>query len=93
VPALWREEIYDPEDRLKDAEVHGGKNGPRWTYERHDLAQEARAVYMPRIPEGQETDTRFSFMFDPSETTFSEDFWDGHVEGRHDRAMAWNVNF
>ena len=74
---LWREEIYDSEGRLKEAEVHGGKNGPRWTYDRDDPEQEYRAVYMPRIPESQETDTQFSYMFDPSEDYFSISFWDG----------------
>jgi hypothetical protein len=88
VPALWREEIYDPEGRLKDAEVHGGNNGPRWTYEKHDLAQEVRAVYMPRIPERQQTDTRFSFMFDPSETTFFETFWDGTIVNKTGRELT-----
>ena len=88
MPALWREEIYDPEGRLKEAEVHGGKNGPRWTYEKHNLAQEARAVYMPHIPEGQETDTRFSFMFDPSEYTFSETFWDGTIVNETGRELT-----
>jgi hypothetical protein len=88
VPALWREEIYDPEGRFKEAEVHGGKNGPRWTYEKHDLAQEVRAVYMPRIPERQETDTRFSFMFDPSEYVFSETFWDGTTVNKTGRELT-----
>jgi hypothetical protein len=88
VPGLWREEIYDPEGRLKDAEVHGGKNGPRWTFAKHYLTQEVRAVYMPRIPERQETDTRFSFMFDPSETTFSEAFWDGTIVNKTGRELA-----
>lgn len=76
-PNLWREEIYDNEGRLKKSEVHGGKNGPRWNYERYDQEQEDHAVYMPRIPERQETDTRFSYMFDPSEYHFSISFWDG----------------
>lgn len=82
------EEIYDPEGRLKEAEVHGGKNGPRWTYEEHDTAQEARAVYMPRVPERQETDTRFSFMVDSSEYTFSETFWDGTIVDKTGRELA-----
>lgn len=86
-PSLWREEIYDPEGRLKEAEVYGGKNGPRWTYEEHELAQEARAVYMPRIPERQEVDTRFSFMFDPSESTFFETFWDGTTVNKTGREL------
>lgn len=88
MPALWREEIYDPQGRLKEAEVHGGKNGPRWTYEKHNLEQEARAVYMPRIPERQETDTRFSFMFDPSEYIFSETFWDGTTVNKTGRELT-----
>jgi len=88
VPALWREEIYDLEGRLKEAEVHGGKDGPRWTYKKHDLAQEVRAVYMPRIPERQETDTRFSFMFDPSEYVFSETFWDGTTVNKTGRELT-----
>jgi hypothetical protein len=89
VPALWREEIYDPEGRLKEAEVHGGKNGPRWTYEEHDpAAQEARAVYMPRIPESQEMETGFSFMVDPSEHAFFEDFWDGTIVDKTGRELA-----
>lgn len=69
IPNLWREEIYDSEGRLREAEVHGGKNGPRWTYERYDTEQD-HAVYMPRIPERQETDTQLSFMLDPSEDLF-----------------------
>ncbi len=88
MPALWREEIYDPQGRLKEAEVHGGKNGPRWTYQKHNLEQEARAVYMPRIPERQETDTRFSFMFDPSEYIFSETFWDGTTVNKTGRELT-----
>ena len=76
-PDLWREEIYNYENmKLKEAEVHGGRNGPRWTYERDNLENPARAIYMPRIPERQETYTRFSRMFDPSENDFSMTFWD-----------------
>jgi hypothetical protein len=88
MPHLWREEIYDLEGRLKEAEVHGGKNGPRWTFERHSPERKDRAVYMPRIPERQETDTRFSFMFDPSEYYFSETFWDGTIVNKTDRVAT-----
>ena len=42
---------------------------------------------MPRIPERQETDTRFSYMFDPSEDYFSISFWDG-VEASKTRRKA-----
>ena len=65
-PNLWREEICEPGGQLKEAEVHGGKNGPRWTYKKYGQEQDDHAVYMPRIPESQETDTQFSFMLDPS---------------------------
>lgn len=75
IPNLWREEIYDPEGRLRSAEVHGGKNGPRWNYERYGT-EEDHAVYMPRIPEKQETDTEFSFMLDPSEEVFYHSLFD-----------------
>lgn len=76
-PNLWREEIYDREGRIKEAEVHGGRNVPRWTYVRYGQEQEDHAVYMPRIPERQDTDTQFSYMFNPSEEVFSISFWDG----------------
>ena len=76
-PDLWREEIYDREGRLKEAEVYGGRNGPRWTYERDNPEKPNNAIYMPRIPEEQPADTRFSYMFDPSEDYFSISFWDG----------------
>lgn len=76
-PNLWREEIYDRKGRLEEAEVHGGKNGPRWTYERDNPERESLGTYMPRIPEEQPADTRFSYMFDPSEDYFSISFWDG----------------
>lgn len=68
-PSLWREEIYDSEGHLRSAEVHGGKNGPRWNYERYDTEQD-HAVYMPRVPESQDPDTQFSFMLDPSDELF-----------------------
>ena len=76
-PNLWREEIYDCEGWLKEAEVHGGRNGPRWTYERDNPEKPNNATYMPRTPERQDIDTRFSRMFDPSEQDFSLSFWDG----------------
>lgn len=75
-PNLGREEIYDCKGQLKEAEVHGGRNGPRWTYERDNPERPNNATYMPRIPERQDTDTRFSRMFDPSEHDFSMAFWD-----------------
>lgn len=85
VPNLWREAIYDPAGELRRVEVHGGKNGPRWTYDGDYPEQEYRTVYMPRLPEGQETDTEFSFMLDPSEEWLYYSLFDGatlHKTGR-----------
>ena len=76
-PDLCREEIYDPEGRLTEAEAYAGANGPRWTYERKNLEEDNRAIHMPVVPENQDLYTRFSFMFDPSEYDFSVTFWDG----------------
>ena len=87
-PHLWREEIRDPDGQLKRAEAHGGETGPRWTYERDNPELEYRAVYMPRIPERQGTDTQFSFMLDPSEYVFSETFWDGVEVSKTGRRAA-----
>ncbi len=76
-PDRWREEIYDPEDSLKETEVWASTGGPRWTYDRYHSEGSPRAVYMPELPKSQDVHTRFSFMLDPSEYMFSETFWDG----------------
>lgn len=75
-PDLWREEIHDRHGGLKEAEVCGGRNGPRWSYERDNPDRPNNATYMPRVPEGQDVETRFSRMFNPSERDFSMTFWD-----------------
>lgn len=43
---------------------------------------------MPRIPEEQPADTRFSYMFDPSEDYFSVSFWDGVEESKTGRKAS-----
>ena len=88
LPALWREEIYDPEGPAGAILPAMDFGFLEPTYEKHDLAQEVRTVYMPRISERQETDTRFSFMFDPSEYVFSETFWDGATVNKTGRELT-----
>ena len=78
-PERCREEIYDSEGRLVEAEAYASANGPRWTYERKNPEEDSRAIHMPVVPKNQDLYTRFSFMFDPSEYIFSETFWDGTV--------------
>lgn len=84
-PERCREEIYDSQGRLVEAEVYASTNGPRWTYERKNQEEDHRAIYMPVVPKNQDLYTRFSFMFDPSEYVFSETFWDGAVTTRTGR--------
>lgn len=84
-PDRWREEIYDSEGRITNAEVYASAGGPRWTYERKNLEQDNLAIYMPTVPERQGADTRFSFMLDPSGYVFSETFWDGTTTNKTGR--------
>lgn len=89
-PDRWREEIYDAEDGLDEAEVHAAVGGPRWTYTRYhpDLGTYS-AVYMPELPKSQGLDTQFSFMLDPSEYVFHETFWDGTEVFKTGREMVF----
>ena len=77
-PDRWREEIYDAEGQLEEAEALAAIGGPRWTYTRHDPEYGTyRAVHLPELPKSQGLDARFAFVLDPSEYNFSETFWDG----------------
>lgn len=77
-PDRWREETYDAEGLLEEAEVLAATGGPRWTYARyHPDLRDYQAVYLPRFPESQGPDARFAFMLDPSEYIFAQTFWDG----------------
>lgn len=84
-PDRWREEIYDAEARMVEAEVYAGANGPRWSYTPQHPEREGRAVYMPIVPINQDVETRFSFLLDPSEYLFAETFWDGTITNKTGR--------
>lgn len=67
-PDRWREEIREPENRMRRCVVFGGAKGPRWVYEPPETAIHIPAgdVEWPR----QDPRTEFSFMLDSSEESF-----------------------